>query len=72
MTLVIDSKRRDAPTPNDSARPKPRHRSLKLPIGQTFDASHDFRVEPRRGGWTAVAEVCDGLNDVSDRLFGCR
>ena len=70
MALVVDSERRHAPTPHDSTRAKSRDRPLKLPIGQTFDASRDVRVKLGGGGWIAFVEISDRLDDVGDRFFG--
>src|SRR5262245_15205782 len=70
IALVVDPKRRNAPAPHDGTRPKARNRTVEFPVGQTFDASRDLRVELRGGGGIAFVEICDRLDDVGDRLFG--
>ena len=70
MTLVLDSERRDAPTPHDSTRAKSRDWPLKLPIRQAFDALRDVSVKVCGGGRIPFVEVGDCLDDVGDRLFG--
>src|SRR5207249_2864944 len=70
MPLVVDSKRRHAPTPHDSTRAKSRDWPLKLRACQTFDVPRDLSVKVRGGGRIAFGEVGDRLYDVGDCLFG--
>ena len=50
MALVVDPKRRHAPTSHDSTRAKPRDWPLELPICQAFNALRDLSIEIRGGG----------------------
>ena len=70
MALVVNAKWRQAPTSHDGPRSKARNGSVKLPVGQAFDASRDFGVQIGGGSWISFVEVGDCLDDVGDRLFG--
>src|SRR5439155_24630794 len=70
VSLIVDAKRRDRPTPDQSARSKARQRAVELAAGQALNASRDVRVEVCGGGWIALVEERDRVDDVGDRFFG--